>query len=98
MIRKAVFDKILRDFSEGEKAKIYIFGSFARGRQNFTSDIDVGILFEPDGEDSRFKISLLREKFENSNIPQKVDVVNLNDVSEDFKKEVFKDAVLWKID
>jgi len=55
-------------------------------------------LFEPDSDDVRFKISLIKERFENSNIPQKVDVVNLNDASEEFRNEIFKEAVLWKTD
>ena len=92
------FDKILRGFAENENAKIFIFGSRARGENYTASDIDVGILPESDDRDIRFKISLLREKFENSNIPQKVDVVNLNEVSDDFKKEIWKEAILWKAD
>ena len=92
------FDKILRGFAENENAKIFIFGSRARGENYPASDIDVGILPESDDRDIRFKISLLREKFENSNIPQKVDVVNLNEVSDDFKKEIWKEAILWKAD
>ena len=92
------FDKILRGFAENENVKIFVFGSRAREDNYPASDIDVGVLFGEGERETRFKISLLREKFENSNIPQKVDVVNLNEVSDDFKKEVFKDAVLWKAD
>ncbi|MFH1352679.1 MAG: nucleotidyltransferase domain-containing protein [bacterium] len=98
MIKESEFDRILREFIKNESAKIFIFGSRAREDNFPASDIDIGILPESNDRDIRFKISLLREKFENSNIPQKVDVVNLNEVSEDFKKEVFKDAVLWKAD
>jgi len=98
MIKNSEFDGILSDFAKNENAKIFIFGSRARGDNYPASDIDVGILFEPAAEDARFKISLVREKFENSNIPQKVDVVNLNDVSEEFRNEIFKEAVLWKAD
>jgi len=98
MIKNTEFDKILGAFAKNENVKIFIFGSRARGDNYPASDIDVGILFEPDSDDVRFKISLIKERFENSNIPQKVDVVNLNDASEEFRNEIFKEAVLWKTD
>jgi len=98
MIKNREFNGILGDFAKNEAAKIFIFGSRAREDNFPASDIDIGILSETEDKDIRFKISFLREKFENSNIPQKVDVVNLNEVSEDFKKEIFKDAVIWKAD
>ncbi|PKN00539.1 MAG: hypothetical protein CVU78_00630 [Elusimicrobia bacterium HGW-Elusimicrobia-2] len=96
MIKNREFDEILSDFAKNENAKIFIFGSRARGDNYPASDIDIGILFEPGSADARFKISLIKEKFENSNIPQKVDVVNLNEVSENFKSEIMRDAVPWK--
>ncbi|MBA3065727.1 nucleotidyltransferase domain-containing protein [bacterium] len=96
MIKNREFNEILSDFAKSENAKIFIFGSRARGDNYPASDIDVGILFEPGAGDERFKISLIREKFENSNIPQKVDVMNLNEVSENFKSEIMRDAVPWK--
>ncbi|MEA2081533.1 MAG: nucleotidyltransferase domain-containing protein [Elusimicrobiota bacterium] len=98
MVKNRVFNEILSSFSKSEVAKIFIFGSRARGDAYPASDIDVGIEFEGGVKDGRRKIALLREKFENSNIPQKVDVVNLNDTSEEFKNEIFKEAILWKAD
>ncbi len=98
MIKDKEFDDILSGFAKSENAKIFIFGSRARGDAYPASDIDVGIEFEHGDEDARFKIALLREKFENSNIPQKVDIVNLNETSEEFRNEILKEAVLWKAD
>ena len=95
MIKNREFNGILSGFAGSGNARVYIFGSRARGDGHPASDIDVGVEFVSD-EKSGIKIALLREKFENSNIPQKVDVVNLSEVSEEFKKEVMKEAVLWK--
>ncbi len=39
---------------------------------------------------------MLKEKFENSNIPYKVEIVNFNIVSEEFKQEALKDIEIWK--
>ena len=96
MIRKEEFDKILRDFVKETNARVFIFGSRARG--DAKPDIDLAIMFEKETEDNKHKLSLLREKFENSNIPQKVEIVDLREIGEDFKEEIMKDAVLWKED
>lgn len=98
MIKNREFDAILSAFVKNEDTKIYIFGSRARGDNYPASDIDVGVLFESGVKDGRFKLSLIREKFENSNIPQKVDVIDLNDTSEEFRNEIFKEAIEWKAD
>jgi len=75
-------------------AKVYIFGSRARGQYHQFSDID--ILFE---EDSRYpipfeKISLIKDRLENSNITIKVDLVNWNNLAESYKPSVLKDRIL----
>ncbi|MCD6413449.1 MAG: nucleotidyltransferase domain-containing protein [Elusimicrobia bacterium] len=97
MIRKEEFDKILRGFVKETDARVYIFGSRARGDNSPCSDVDIGVLIAS-GERAGIKISLLREKFENSNIPQKVDVVDLSKVSDDFREKIMKEAILWKKD
>ena len=98
MIKEREFDEILREFVRGRKVKVFVFGSRARGDNSPVSDIDLGVFFESGAPDERFAISLLRERFENSNIPQKVDVVNLNEVPDEFKRQILKEAVLWKAD
>ena len=76
------------------KAKIYIYGSRARLTHKIESDIDIAI------DDSR-KIPILemaraRNVIEALNIPQMVDLVDLNSVGEDFKNVILKEGVLWK--
>jgi|SRR3989338_1801261 len=77
-----------------EEIKIILFGSRARGDNNLTSDVDIGLL--PYGRIDRKKITLLKEKIEGMNIPYKVEVVDLSETSEEFRKEAMKGAMLWK--
>lgn len=82
--------EILKD----EKVKIILFGSRARGDNNIASDVDIGLI--PYGKIGKNKIVLLKEKIEDLNIPYKVELVNFLEISEDFKKEVMKGAIIWK--
>ena len=91
--------KLLKDitrqvFEPGE-ARVVLFGSRARGDHLKTSDIDLGIF--PAAKMDSSKVSLLREKIENSNIPYKVDVLDLSQVSEQFAREALNEGVvIWK--
>lgn len=78
----------------GEKARVVLFGSRAGKGYNKFSDVDIGII--PYAEINESKITLLREKIEDLNIPYKVEVVNFLEVSGDFKKEALKEMVVWK--
>lgn len=83
------------DVFEGENVIVVLFGSRARGDYFETSDVDVGIF--PVGEVNKSKIALFRERMENSNIPYKVDVVDLSQASKEFTDRVFKEGLLlWK--
>jgi len=86
---------IARDVFKGEDVTVVLFGSRARGDYFETSDMDVGIL--PKGEMNKSKIALFRERIENSNIPYKVDVVDLSQASKEFTDKVLKEGLLiWK--
>jgi len=86
---------IVSDVFKGEKVIAVLFGSRARGDYLETSDMDVGIL--PRREMNKSKIALLRERLENSNIPYKVDVVDLSQASKEFTDRVLKEGVMiWK--
>ena len=75
-------------------ADIYLFGSQANQSATSTSDIDIAIL--PKASLKPGAISLLKETLENSTIPQKVDVINLDHVSKTFKENILKQGILWK--
>lgn len=86
--------KIVLNELKDEKVKVFIFGSRARGDNYTASDVDIGYVSY--GKLDEKKITMLKYKLENSNIPYKVEIVNFNEVSKDFKKEALKDIEIWK--
>ena len=65
-----------------DNAKVYIFGSRAKGKYSEYSDVDIAI----DSPDFDFNTKLkLQLEFENSTFPYKVDLINLNEVNEKWK-------------
>ena len=81
-------------FFEDEDVKIVLFGSRARGDNHPAADVDIGII--PSGGLDNTRIALLHEKIEDLNIPYKVEIVNFAEVSESFKKEALRQAIVWK--
>lgn len=77
-----------------EQVKVVLFGSRARQDNHYASDVDIGII--PYGKINRKKITKLKEKIDDLNIPYKVEVVDFSEVSESFKKEALKEVVVWK--
>ncbi|OGI20752.1 MAG: hypothetical protein A3B68_09455 [Candidatus Melainabacteria bacterium RIFCSPHIGHO2_02_FULL_34_12] len=84
------------DFLENEEVKVFLFGSRAKGDNAPTSDVDIGLLPHKNGTFDRSKVSLLKEKIEDLNIPYKVEIVTFDETSNDFKKFAMKDIVIWK--
>lgn len=82
------------EFLEGEDVKIFLFGSRARLDHNNRSDIDIGLLPKSNFDDR--KITLLKEKIEELNVPYKVEIVDFRQAEETFKKQALKDAEIWK--
>jgi uncharacterized protein len=77
----------------GHPAQVYLFGSWATGRNRRTSDIDIAILpAEPLPEDI---LSGIREALEESLVVYPVDVVDLSQVSPQFRERVVKEGVYW---
>ena len=74
-------------------AKVFLFGSWATGRADRLSDIDVGIL--PLTLLSPALFATIRECLEDSDIPFRVDVVDLSEVDEDFRARVLREGTLW---
>lgn len=91
---KNVKDLVLSEL-KNEEMKIFVFGSRARGDFRSGSDVDIG--FIPQGSFDVKKISFLKEKLEDSSqIPYKVDIVNFNEVSDEFRDHALKETILWK--
>ena len=75
-------------------ATIYLFGSRARGNHTERSDIDVAIDL---GRKMEIReIAKARGVLDGLNLPEKIDVVNMQSISQDMKGFILKEGVLWK--
>ena len=74
-------------------AKIYLFGSWARGTESQSSDIDIAIDWS---NGLAAPLATLREVLEESTIPYRIDVVDLAEADVVFVEKVQKEGVLWK--
>ena len=77
--------KLLKMELEGTNSKVYIFGSRADGTAKKFSDLDLAIDFNGQKMPTKIKYEL-ENFFEASNISIRVDIVDLNSISENFKK------------
>ena len=90
-----LLENIVKDVFKGEEVTVVLFGSRAREDYLQTSDVDIGILSEE--KVPKDKIALFRERIENSNIPYKVDIVDLSQASREFRDNVLREGLLlWR--
>ena len=75
-------------------AKIYLFGSRAQGTNSEMSDIDLAL--DAGERLPKLTVGELRDIMVATNIPYKVDIVDLHHVSDTMRKAILKDKVLWK--
>lgn len=61
----------------------FIFGSRAKGNVHEYSDLDIAI--EGNGKLDLLTLANLRDEFQDSNLPFRVDLVDLNNISPEFK-------------
>jgi uncharacterized protein len=101
-MRSPIKKKILRELRQitGEVLKnasvdVYLFGSWALGKETRISDIDIAV--EPKGSLPRTLLSDLRERVEESRCPYRVDIVDLSTVGEKFKAKVKREGVRWNV-
>ncbi|MDD3694796.1 MAG: nucleotidyltransferase family protein [Lentisphaeria bacterium] len=71
-------------------AKVYVFGSCARGEENAESDID--ILVEPNDQASLFDFMNLQDDLENL-LQSKVDLVSKRGLHPYIKDDILKEAI-----
>lgn len=86
--------KLVLSFLSGEDVKVVVFGSRARKDYCCTSDVDIGLI--PHRRLNKKKLTHLKEKIEDLNIPYKVEIVDFSHTSESFKKEALKEVVVWR--
>lgn len=94
--RKEYLDRIRTLVVDGlaeTKAKIYLFGSYARGDATRLSDVDVAIdAAEPLPTGC---LARLREQLEESTIPLTVELVDLGEADAEFRARVRREGVKW---
>lgn len=75
--------------------RVYIFGSRSRGDHQEFSDIDISIGLDDKNSKKKIKflISNIRDLFEESNFPYKVDIVLEDDLTESYRGQIVKDRV-----
>lgn len=76
------------------KAKVYLFGSYARGTEQHGSDIDIAI---DNGEkvDPRTIIKI-REMIDIFGFIQHTDVVDFHAVPQELQETILEEGILWK--
>jgi len=85
---------ILMHALHGKSCVVYLFGSRATGAAQPASDFDIAVLAN---EDVSRELSTARDMLEESNIPFKVDVVDLRLVAPAFRHVAQTQGVLlWK--
>ncbi len=92
-ILKQVKEIVLKSV-ERAPARVYLFGSWARGDERATSDIDIAV--EPIGVISPFLLQNLREELEESHIPYSVDVVDTREAHSKLIDNITREGILWK--
>jgi len=84
----AFIKEILRKNINNPNAKFYIFGSRSKEKHSKYSDVDIAIESFDFDFNQKLKIEL---DFENSTFPYKVDIINLNEINENFKNLIKND-------
>jgi predicted nucleotidyltransferase len=85
--------RVVMEGLRGHRARVMLFGSWAKGCATALSDIDVAVLADqplPPG-----LMSELRERLDESRVPYRVDLVDLADADEGFRSRVLTEGVPW---
>ena len=83
--------RVLRGFDPHQSNRYFLFGSSVR-KKTF-HDLDLGVI---GNTRSHKRLADLRERFYDSNIPYKVDVVDLDAADEDFREYVLhNEPIVW---
>ena len=75
-------------------AKIYLFGSRARKTNREFSDIDIAL--DAGRPLENVDVGEARDMLAESNIPYKIDVLDLHSVPEEMRAIIIKEKIVWK--
>jgi len=87
-VRQVVFQVL-----QGLPVRVVLFGSWARGEARPGSDVDVPV--ERRGPLPPGILAELRQRLEESSVPQRVDLVDLDDAPEALRAVVEREGVEW---
>lgn len=79
----------------GQGVRVYLFGSHATGRTHRLSDVDLAV--EATRPLPAGLLARLREAFEESDIPVRVDVVNLDETDDTLSARIRAEGVEWNV-
>ena len=82
--------KILSEYKK-RIDKVYVFGSRTREKHKKYSDLDLAIKFIT-GTDKN-TLFFIKDAFENSELPIEVDVVDLDEITDEFKNAIAKSLI-----
>ncbi len=74
-------------------SKVWVFGSRATGATKKSSDLD--LVIDAGRPLNRQEKLILADAFEESNLPYKVDVVDMHTISDEFKEIIQKQMVIF---
>lgn len=87
--------KMALKVTQGLDCTIFLFGSRARGTQRRSSDFDIGFSGLDEKTFLKTRDRLLTE-LEESIIPHRVDLVNMDTAPPEFKNIATQEVVVWK--
>jgi predicted nucleotidyltransferase len=89
-----IVKQVLQDIFGGVVVHVYVFGSRAKNIADKYSDLDLAIDCYENNKMLASKLLLkLAIAFENSLLPYKVDIVDLNKVSKNFRSKIETDFI-----
>lgn len=94
-----IINKILNDYliSVADNCTVYVFGSRAKNTARINSDLDLALELPDNNKISSNTIIDLKEAFDNSSLPYRVDIIDLNSVSDTFRELVNQDKKIFPL-
>ncbi len=89
--KEHIIDILKSSLLSKHKIAVLLFGSYAKGNAKKDSDIDLAIKGSAPLDLSFW--SQLEEEFRNSDIPQKIDLVDYHRVSPSFQRVIDRDGI-----
>ena len=80
---------------EGHEARVFLFGSHARGNAWRFSDVDVAI--DPRLPLPPELLAEMKDALEESTVPWRVDLVDLSTASAEFRERVLREGTAWSV-